>query len=96
MEEKKERVLKINLRCNDPDLAKKIVLDHYPDAFCQTTSNGWTKRKEFTIQQLTHKLNDPDGEYREDIGCTADTEEQAWLFAADNVLREQEKLSGIQ
>lgn len=90
-EEKKGRILSIFVRCNDPVKAKQIVLDTYPDAFVQTT-RSYAGRIEYTIQRLIKSKADVDGDYREDIGCTSESENQAWLFAADNVLREKEKL----
>lgn len=92
MEEKKgARLLDIFPRCSDPAKAKEIVLDNYPDAFIQTSSNGWTKRKEYTCQRLVKTRDDVDGDSREDLGATGFSEDEAWLIAADNILREKEK-----
>lgn len=93
-ETKKERILKLNLRCEDPNLAKLIVLADYPDAFVQT-SKTYGGRTEYIIQRLIKTKDNVDGDFREDLGCTADSENFAWLFAADQLLREKEILSSV-
>lgn len=91
-ETKKERILKLNLRCEDPNLAKLIILADYPDAFVQT-SKTYGGRTEYIIQRLIKTKDNVDGDFREDLGCTADSEDMAWLFAADQLLRDKEKLA---
>ena len=86
-------ILDLNLRCKNPKVAKEIILSEFPDAFCQKIENGWTKRKEYIIQRLIKTKDNIDGDAREDLGCCGDTEDQAWLFAADQLLRDKEKLS---
>jgi len=71
--------------------AKEMVLNKHPDAFCQKTTIpntvGTYQRYEYTIQRLIKSKSNVDGDEREDLGPTAFSEDDAWIYACDRIAR---------
>lgn len=68
--------------------AKEKVLYHHPDAFCQVSSVQRISpgmMVVYTIQRLVKSKNNEDGDDREDLGTSAFSEDNAWIYAADRV-----------
>lgn len=81
------KLTQTELTITDPKRAEYLVRGFYPNAFVQVSSTR-EKTNEYRIESLLNDPQDVDGDCREYLSCTAFSEDQAWLYACDRLIRD--------